>query len=78
MKAKVIRRLTGKVIVEFATEQLDEIMDASSFFDLTDEEAKDLWEQLWDGVKGKEIYGISATTTGFMVQVQNEFIDWEA
>lgn len=77
MKAKIIRQLTGKVLVEFADGTMDDIIGTSVFFKVSKDWAEANWDGLWDAVQGGEIYKISPRTDGWQVQARGEFIEWE-
>jgi hypothetical protein len=77
MKAKLVRRITGKVLVEFADGTMDDIIGSSVFFNVSKEDAEKDWSGLWDAVQGGEIYKISPRTDGtYQIQARGEFIDW--
>lgn len=78
MKAKIIRQLTGKVLVEFADGTMDDIIGSSVFFKVAKEIVESDWNGYWDAVRGGEIYKISPRTDGFyQIQARGEFVEWE-
>lgn len=77
MKAKVIRKLTGKVLVEFADGTLTDIFETTSFFKVAKDIVEKDWDSYWQCVEGGEICKITPRTDGcYYFQVRNEFIKW--
>lgn len=77
MKAKLFRKLTGKVLVEFADGTMTDIIGSSVFFSVPKEDAENNWSGLWDAVQGGEIFKISPKSDGsYQIQARGEFVEW--
>jgi hypothetical protein len=78
MKARIVRRLTGKVLVELADGTMEDIIGTSVFFKVAKDIVEADWTSYWNAVKGGEIYKISPRTDGFyQIQARGEFVEWD-